>query len=148
MVTSERRKLYAITTALFGCPFYCLAKAISAGFYFKAFLWLIPTLPTFVMQMRATTIHSMLISKIYLKPCGTKLVISSVLGLWRTLDIEEIRRTHLSEQMLREIVRVSDSLYPLECDNHTLFFSADAKILIDKQTFKAIINGHCIDTSA
>ena len=84
----------------------------------------------------------------YLKQCGTQVIIKTNLGLTRVADIVDIQKDENSSEIIRDLMnaRADTDMLPISVSDERFLINYKGTV-VEKQLLKHVINGYCIETS-
>lgn len=141
--------------------FYSFGRAVQRVSWWRIILWTLPMLVNIRLVSNMNNITSNIITKMYLKDCGEKVVIQSMrdqsFNYRRVVNISDLKKTdtikagelfeQLSQSTIHDINAYQNHI-PLEVKGNSLLLRKnDCNKASDKQILKAVIQGISIDTS-
>ena len=95
------RNIFGFLSATSCIPIYYFVSAISRGAWFSTVFWILPSFVGVKLIINAYLISNKMIMRIYLKECGTKVVMITVSGRKFEANIRDICRADDAEEMIK-----------------------------------------------
>jgi len=95
------RNIFVFLSITSSIPIYYFVSAISRGAWFSTMFWILPSFVGIKLIINAYLISNRMILRIYLKKCGTKIVVVTVSGKRFEANIKDICKADDAEEMIR-----------------------------------------------